>query len=131
MAKSCLNIGENLFRCGTHLCLFPKERTAAEEKEPGNNLNLQTRKHSWSGSNFLNWARIGEVIRYKTYTLDPNAQLSGQISSKNSVEAYCELTSVKFFTSNRWKPWEGERTIKMHVGMLMVLYPRNSQILLC
>lgn len=58
--------------------------------------NLQTRKHSWSGSNFLNWARIGGVIRSKTYTLDPNTKLRVS-SSKELSYPYCELDLSEIF----------------------------------
>lgn len=73
MEKSCINIGEKLF--SRYICVYSQGKDSKLGEKEVTASNLQIRKHSWAGSNFLNWVRIGEVIRSKTYTLDPNAPL--------------------------------------------------------
>lgn len=125
MAKSCLNIGENLF--SGYICVyFQGKDSRLSEKEPGNNLQPTNQETQLVRFQFPELGQDRRSNQIQDLHLRPKCSVEGQALLKNSVSPTVNWTSVKFFTSNRWKP-HGKRKNKKktRVGMLMALLPQK------
>lgn len=103
MAKSYLNIGENLF--SGYICVyFQGKDSKLSEKEPGNNLQPTNQETQLVRFQFPELGQDRRSNQIQDLHLRPKRSVEGQALLKNSVSPTVNWTSVKFFTSNRWKP---------------------------
>lgn len=114
MAKSCLNIGENLF--SGYICVyFQGKDSKLSEKEPGNNLQPTNQETQLVRFQFPELGQDRRSNQIQDLHLRPKCSVEGQALLKNSVSPTVNWTSVKFFTSNRWKPHGKRKNKKKNV----------------